>query len=612
MTRLDFHSQVMPRDGGSLANLTTEVTQDAHLPPKHVMLREALQNSCDQRVSDSKSIDFFVDSFAMTGQKFKFLKELLREGNSNSDPLGINDLLGQDSVEVLAFADKGTKGLFGPTDASLAEPGNFVDYFFVFGRGADKGTKRDGGSRGTGRITLNNASKYSTVLVYSQFKENGVVKSRLMGFANGSAFNHQRKRYTGRHWWGVFKNDRIQPIEGRKALDIATRLGMRDYLNNDTGFVAFIVGNRYVESKDESSRSAERQDQVYELREAAYFYGWPHMLELNHKKSVNFHFEFDDQYFPFEDPRKRNELELFIKCFESLKGLTHREVKKKTLTFKAQGLLEPCGELAWTTAPTSDGERDAQENESIPISSIALIRTAKFVVKYLPVQPVGDNVSTRGVFLADENQEEEFRKSEPVAHDDWIPSRLSTVGEKNPVKQAKDKILANFKSAIQIQGIQHSGSASVLLGNLFGMSLGGLALTGAKSKSGSSERGANSVATKGVAIYQTASPTILLSTDEYYETIFHFGVRVDPPISDTHKYRAVTKAVVDNGTPESEPPVGASSPEILSIVLGNEVLDLHNPFHISADDHEKPLNVTVRNSSASAITCRIESLKSNE
>ena len=612
MRSLDFHSQVMPRDGGSLADLTAEVIQYAQLPPKHVMLREALQNSCDQRISDSKTIDFYVDAFAMTGQKAKDLKQLLKGGAHDTVPLGLGRLLDSESIEILAFADKGTKGLFGPTDASLAEAGNFVDYFFVFGRGANKGTKRDGGSRGTGRITLNNASSYSTVLVYSQFKEDGVLRNRLMGFANGTSFEHQKKRFTGRHWWGVYKSNRIQPLEGKGALDIAQKLGMSAYLKNDTGFVAFIIGNRYVEAPEEQSRAEERQQLIEDLREAAYFYGWPHMLEINQKKSVHFHFKFDDKYFPFEDPRSRRELSLFIKCFETLKGTNHLGVQKKTITFKSNKEILPAGELALTTAQTLDEERIAQDSESIPISSIALIRNAKFVVKYLAIQPIGENISTRGIFLADQDQEEQFRKSEPVAHDDWIPTRLSSVGERNPVRQAKDKILGNFKTAIQIQGIQHSGSASVLIGNLIGMSLGGLALTGGRTSSGNSGSGGGGSATKGISFTQISSPTILESNDDYYETVFHFRIQIVPPYLSTQRYLVVAKTVLDNGTPESVPPIGAPIPEILKVELGDTLLDRTKPFDITEMDHEKFLNVTVRNNSASAITCRVESRISHE
>jgi hypothetical protein len=294
----------------------------------------------------------------------------------------------------------------------------------------------------------------------------------------------------------------------------------------------------------------------------------------------------------------------------------HSGVNTKILTFKSKGKTLPSGELAWTTAPTTSEERDAQDSDLIPISSIALIRNAKFVVKYLAVQPIGEEVSTRGVFLANIMEEEEFRKSEPVAHDDWIPSRLASTGERNPVKQAKQKILANFKSSVQIQGVQHSGSPSVLLGNLIGMSLGGLALTGSKmiprpTPEGES-KGGRRLNGSGIHVEQISSPTILSSNDVFYETVFHFRIDADLPTLGSQFFSVVAKAVVDNGTPESVPPIGASAPEILEVLLGGTPLNLDEPIILQETDIGKLLDVKLRNSSAAAVICKIERRISNE
>jgi len=84
-------------------------------------------------------------------------------------------------------------------------------------------------------------------------------------------------------------------------------------------------------------------------------------------------------------------------------------------------------------------------------SNVALLRRQQFVVKYMQVPKDTAGARRAGVFAVDEDDElqELFAASEPVAHDDWNPEylqqQLPRYG-RNPVRVALDKIRTEMRS----------------------------------------------------------------------------------------------------------------------------------------------------------------------
>ena len=155
------------------------------------------------------------------------------------------------------------------------------------------------------------------------------------------------------------------------------------------------------------------------------------------------------------------------------------------------------------------------------------MRQANFVVKYLEVTQKLDQVSTRGVFKTNEDFDADFRKSEPVAHDDWIPSKLQLKpNSRNPIKQTLENIKENFKELAGIKSDFQDGSASVILGNVVGRLLDGLALTGPPKPPSTQGGGASGGGEggKNIQVIAIGTPKIVASDAAQYQAVFKFQI----------------------------------------------------------------------------------------
>ena len=576
---LDFYSQKMPADGGSLADLTNQVIKDASLAPKHVLLREVLQNSCDQRSRDGKAIDFYVEAKAASESLKNRLQKLLCNSVPKIDPINIHNVFERDYLELLVFADSGTKGLDGPTNATFADAGNFVNFFYVFGRSNERNST-DGGAFGTGRTTLNNASECSTILVYSQFKQGNATKQRLMGFANANSYSANGIRYTGRHWWGKNTGDFVEPIEGLDAKTLADELGMLEYLKSETGFVVYVIANDYVDSTNAITRSLEREQLIKELQKASILYAWPHMLTIKGTKSVNFHFNLDGSKLAEIDPKRVPVVSAYVDAYNNFITHTKNTENFKEIYFTETNKKIKSGELSWTQYPMTNEDKQLFETDNIPMSAIALMRNANFVVKYLAISQIADQISTRGVFLADKNFETEFRMAEPVAHDDWIPSRLPK-GRRNPVKQAKDQILANFRDLLPAKIGAGEGKPADYLATVLGGVMGGAGAVGERIKG---SKGGTTIANspKGLSLILTKRPRIVASDSTKYLTTFEYQVQFKPPCENAYTVKLQALNATEGGFLENSPPAGASKPNITEVFLnGDQISNLSQVSDLS-------------------------------
>lgn len=593
--KVDFFSQPMARDGSSIAQFASQAIKDSILLPKHVMLREALQNSCDQRISKEETIDFTVSAFALHGDRLKFLKVMLQEGLAKGDPLEVSRLLNQDRIEILVFADKGTKGLGGIPDASKPNAGNFARYFYIFGR-IDEPGSTDGGSFGAGRTTLNNASQISTVFVYSNFRNSsGKLHSRFMGLANGKSFEHEERMYTGRHWWCDYRNEHAHPFEGEEAREIAINLGMDEYLKDETGFVAFVIAPIYVGLELQEKADNEREALIYDLQQAAYLYGWPHMIEHKGKKSVNFSFFLDGKKLENQDPGDMGHLVNFVESYSKIikarESNEYDDERIVNINFTDSGSQKRIGILGWSYSPEKKVDVEFAETELIPRNSVALIRNAGFVVKYEPVNPYADGIVTRGVFLADLEYEGDFRASEPIAHDAWIPSRLRlTKGSRNPVKQCLDQIRSTFKSINDPQGSMNHGEPIFFASNVLGAILGGLPVVG---KNQHHTRNSKTSKKKSPVSFSTErEPYVISSNKEFYRASFAYAIEFKALHKDNAKLTIEARVGLEGGKLETDPPSSGYRPRIASILI-----DDYEFYRASADENfsSRVINLSIDN-----------------
>ena len=164
-------SEPVGPQGGVVADVMSNSISTSTYTQSETFIREMLQNSCDQRVSKTSPIKFLVDVTSLSGLKKNHLNQFLETAKTRQDPLDIAGIFKQPELEVIFVADRGTAGLNGPVDASIdSKESNFAGFFFNVGRPTTESST--GGSFGLGRTVLTNASRHSTVIVFSQFVEN--------------------------------------------------------------------------------------------------------------------------------------------------------------------------------------------------------------------------------------------------------------------------------------------------------------------------------------------------------------------------------------------------------------------------------------------------------
>ena len=607
-SKVYFVSEPVQHQGGVVADVMANSIATSTYSQAETFLRETLQNACDQKKNDVSQIEFVIDVFQVAGEKKKLFDEFFSEARLSLDPLDFSKLKSAKTFEAMIVADKGTVGLVGPLDASIDEtPSNFAGFFFNVGRQSSESSS--GGSFGLGRTVLTNASEYSTILVYSQFLQKGKLGKRFMGMAIRGTFAHGGRRYTGRHWFGKEPNKDsglVNPFEDKDAEEYAKAFGMADYLGNETGFVAMVIGNALIENPDSPTLAkSQREEIIKDIQLAACIYGWPHMLGSRKNRSVNFKFCLDGNAIPEKDPAKMPGLSEFVKCYEALNSQTEG-VESKDIYFSPGGAKkEPTGKLAWLNIPTSQSDRDWAKKGSIPISAVALMRQANFVVKYLDVTQKLDQISTRGIFKSNLNFDADFRKSEPVAHDDWIPSKLQLKpNTRNPIKQTLENIKENFKELAGIKGEFQDGSASVILGNVIGRLLDGLTLTGPPKPTKQDPRKPIPGGGTNIQVVSIGTPKIIASDLNHYQAVFKFQVIFPKDENETKKIQLSTHAILENGNPEMDPPEGVEIPEILKIELEGKKFSANQPVELDASMSMKYLEVTVSAPQGVGTTCR--------
>jgi hypothetical protein len=605
-----FISEPVQHQGGVVADVMTGSIATSTYSQAETFLRETLQNACDQRIKSESQIKFMVDMFQVSGKKKELFDDFFSEARLGLDPLGFGNLKAKKSFEALVVADVGTVGLVGPLDASIDEsPSNFAGFFFNVGRQSSE--ERSGGSFGLGRTVLTNASEFSTILVYSQFLKKGKLSKRFMGMAIRGAFAHDGRKYTGRHWFGEKpeKNSGlVRPFEDKEAEDFAKAFGMHSYLGQETGFVAMVIGNELIENPENSTLAKQQRGEAIEdIQRAACVYGWPHMLGSKKSRSVSFHFSVDGQEIPEKDPSTMPGIREFVKCYEALETQVEG-VESKEILFSIGGARkDPTGTLAWLNIPTSQSDRDLAKSGVIPIASVALMRQANFIVRYMDVTQKADQISTRGVFKSNEMFDSVFRKSEPVAHDQWNPSKLLLKPKaRNPIKQTLDGIKETFKEFANSRSEIQDGSASVILGNVVGKLLDGLALTGPPKPKVSPPGGGGGAGggSRSVQIIPVGSPRIISSDKHSYEAVFKFQVVFPKDQTENKEIIFSTFAILENGSPELDPPPGVEVPRILSISIDGVQASEDETIEVSPLMNMKFLEVCVTGPQGIGSTCR--------
>jgi hypothetical protein len=548
-----------------------------------VLVREAVQNSWDARLSSDVPVRFSMHGWTLRQSQLT----VLREGVFGSLPIGpsgevFKEALGETSVRVLLIRDSGTTGLSGPTRADTVPPLNvhtdFVDFVRNVGQAPDKAL--GAGTYGYGKAVLYRSSELGTICIYTRCRNGGPPESRFIACAWGMHFDvptgPDRGRYTGRHWWGRQADDGIvDPITGSDADSLAAALGIRPFKGDETGTSVLIVAPAL------GGRAPE--DAMRFVGGCLLWYCWPKMLrDGDREPTMIFALGWEGQEFPLPDPRMTPPFSGYAQARAAL-----------ALARQGQEVAEPfrlvqvrCGKPArdlgllvlhrfgWRPrADIQTGNIDPAPYLG-PSHHVVLMRNAELVVKYLegPANPVSE-IEYAGVFMPFEDVDGSFAKSEPPTHDDWSPAELDHGNDKTFVNVALRRIKEAVKEfstpqPLQVHEAQRAplGGFADFLGGLIPGQDGsgpdiptplGLVPRGSGGEGGSREgpQPKPRIRQSGPADLQLQSGTPVLSFPfELKHAVGSKGTRVS----------AVPRVgILDGSVVESEPPQGAAEPGII-------------------------------------------------
>lgn len=569
-------SETMGVTGGALSDLFTNVVESSSVLDRWtVFLRETLQNSNDQRLDNGDAVRFGLHYQTLSGLGFETLQRMLNQDAPHALAGDIVFPEGLDSIPLLVVVDSMTVGLNGDTDPQVAsDDSNFCNFFFFSGQLESRHT--GGGSFGIGRNVLFSASRYRTIVVYSETVVNGSLEKRFMAMAAGKSFRHDAKQFTGRHWWGIEDKARpggVLPVIGDQAEILAKQFGLHSHLNGSTGTAIGVVAPLFEEP----------QVEMESLRDAIIINAWPHLLhEKGKQASLAIHLSVNGKPIDLGDVRDPNSpVKGFVTAY--LRDESVSKVSTQVISFHGNNdhfkdfsvakEKKTIGEIAWVK--NIEQEALSQKYLSMGLvkgSSVALMRSPKIIVRYLSVDEQNDGSVIRATFEVNPNYEEVFRKSENVLHDEWQPKRLKLAkGLSNPVSQAIEKIekaFARAKSALG--GPSEVGDEPTQIANELGKLMVGMGVTGGTSGGGGTGGGGGGRGGKGPRlVFQPESNPRIVSVDgSICEGEFIFRVKGNPSEQKV-MFKPVVKVWLGDSV-ENDPPMGSIVPEVKSLTVFSE------------------------------------------
>ena len=438
MRPLHMTAEVYRPHGGIDARSQRRTLGRSDLEFYALFLRETLQNSWDARTGDGP-VRFSIDARRATPEQIRLLRDIVLAGSPRQT--GIRAVLDGGDLETLIVTDTGTRGLTGPTRADIdaSTDMNFADLILNTGRDVSKGI--GGGTYGFGKAVLFEASRCDTVIAYSRTTFNGVPVTRFIALNLGMPYRAGGRRYTGRHWWGVEREDSdlVAPVEGPAADELAAELGLDRLPPGTTGTSLMVLAPK---TDDTPLREI-----VQLLANAAADHAWPHMVATSARgPDINFEFTCGSESIVPPDPESDHRLQHFVeayrRCEDLLAGRTE-EVRGWPWTVEEIHGQRPARRLG--VIAHRDYPHTPSNNHEAPLAEVALLRSPRLIVRYLEVKPAPSGQATAGVFIADPELDPDFAAAEPPSHDDWRPTVMNLAPyARNPVRQALRQIKDRF------------------------------------------------------------------------------------------------------------------------------------------------------------------------
>jgi hypothetical protein len=397
--------------------------------PLTVFVRETAQNSWDARVPGGPTT-YRLELTTVAPTHRPTWERLLTPPPRSQQHLGIGRAVRTPNLRLLSVVDRGTSGLGGPTRAdALSEHGRRDWVSFVLNVGERRDTERGGGTYGYGKAVLYRLSRVGTILVYTRTVEPDTgPTTRLIGIALGSSFETRGRvdevprPYTGRHWWGDVQDDHVEPLVDGEADAVARSLGIRPFLDDETGTTLVVVDPDLddIQDTDGGPDAAARH-----LADTIAWQVWPILLPERGDDRMIGEVVADGRTHPVPDPAGTYPLDLFVAAYRRQRsgkgtvlecGRPRRRLGRFALE---QTIVLPMPEGTGSLAAAYAGVPGDPHH-------VCLMRSPELVVRYHEGTPPGlVGKVYAGVFRADDDLDEIFAAAEPPTHDNWVHEQLT-------------------------------------------------------------------------------------------------------------------------------------------------------------------------------------------
>lgn len=421
MTEPGWFSQPYPPEGASAAEGIRNQLGRPELDLLTILVRESAQNSWDARLTPSPGpVDYRLDMWTVGPAHAAAWRELLIEGApAGPEQFPLRETLKRGPVRVLAIADRGTRGLGGPTraDNAVGPDRDFVS--FIRNIGEPRDAALGGGTYGFGKGIFYLLSRTGTILVHSRCRTpRGGYETRLIGCTLWKSYvaaaPHGDRRYTGRHWWGDTSGNVVEPLVGRPAETTARRLGLRPFGADETGTRILVVDPNLDELEPAAAADY--------LAETIAWHLWPKMISTDGKPpTMRFTVTCDGVEHHVPDPRETRPLNMFVAAYETMTGPAGSDLR----CLKPKRHLGRLGLVKRIMPPLEPTRASRVIDIEDLVHHVCLMRPAELVVTYRPgPKPPSASQGYAGVFRADETMDEIYAQAEPPTHDAWHPQSL--------------------------------------------------------------------------------------------------------------------------------------------------------------------------------------------
>lgn len=446
-----------------------------------VMLREAVQNSWDARLSDEKGVGFSLRAYKLDDDNLSALNSMI--GNTD---YGWNLYKAiRNRERTYEITDTETCGLSGPVGFGNRKGDSQERYLkFVYEVGNSQQKSGAGGSFGYGKTSLYRLSETGTCAVYTKIKnDDGKAEYRFI-IKCIDRIGKIGPQNPGVFWWGNKKvspdddelGSWVEPVFDEEANKAWELLGGQKFGDDETGTKILIFNPSLVNDPEKSAFvDIEDWNLVLASRAVVHFF-WAKWPDQN-SGGINFEiindYENKNEIIEVDDPRKVSPYKHLIRCLSECKSNTNEKADDSyRRLIECHKPKEKLGNFVAQPLNSTDIDEKYYRYFQTKDSHIALMRNVEFVVDYYTPRVsrgLFDEEDSKtiifGVFRSLDNHlvqrgndyedlidlNEVYRTAENQTHGSWSPSNAEELGPwcKSYVSVTKKRIDSSVRDIVK-------------------------------------------------------------------------------------------------------------------------------------------------------------------